>query len=162
PRAKTNTNPESSVFAFMAWLTCSLTTPLPEQYPDSQHDVLRRLDQCHAYDCHQLPRIEISLRHRRAVAADEVGGVGRWSQEHPLLPLREEKVFDRSPDIGPEQRIVPLEQGPLQAADDRLFNEDQGPPHGYKLQIRTVEPRAGARKTDAAIRNSANDVYPLG
>ena len=56
--------------------------------------------------------VEVVLRHRRAVAADEVGLLGGRALEGTAPALEAEEILDGAPELLPERLPVGLEDGP--------------------------------------------------
>jgi hypothetical protein len=69
--------------------------------------------------------VDIVLRHRRAIAADEVRLLGLRAHQRTGLPDAEEERFDRLDDALPERLIIRFEYDPLRAAVDRVLQEDE-------------------------------------
>src|SRR3954470_16329031 len=75
---------------------------------DAEDHELRRPQRGHADEAHEAPVVEVVLRHRAAVADDEVGLLRRDAEQMPELELVEQEVLDGAADIRPQLRAVRL------------------------------------------------------
>src|SRR5258706_2171752 len=71
--------------------------------------------------------VEIVLRHRRAVAMDEIRLLGFLADQRAIAPERQQEIFNGLPDIPPQPVVVGLEHRPLRALVDRVLEEDEQP-----------------------------------
>ena len=88
---------------------------------DAEDDELGRVQRRHADQADQPAVVEIVLRHRRAVAADEVGVLRLVAEQRAVLPLVEQEVGDGAAHVGPQLGAVGLEHRPLRALVDRVL-----------------------------------------
>src|SRR5262245_47863969 len=69
---------------------------------DAEDHELRRLHRRYADQADHPPVVQVVLGHRGAVAADEVGLLRLLAQQRPVLPLHQQEVLDRAPDVVPQ------------------------------------------------------------
>src|SRR5262249_26764060 len=96
---------------------------------DAEDDELCRFNGRDADDADQASVINVVLSHRRAIDFDEEGFVGFGALQRAASPDCSQKIGDRRPYARPERLVVRLEDDKLGAFVDRLFNENEQPPH---------------------------------
>src|SRR5439155_26913636 len=92
-------------------------------------DELRGPERRYADEAHEATVVEVVLRHRGAIAADEVGLVRFGPEQVARLPLVEQEVLDGAADARPQRVAVVLEHGPLRSPVDRVLQIDEVAPH---------------------------------
>src|SRR5690606_30204345 len=80
---------------------------------DAEDHELGGTQRRHAHEADQPPVVQIVLRHRRPIAADEVRLFGLGAEQPAVAELVEQEVFDRTADVRPQLRAVVLEHRPL-------------------------------------------------
>ena len=102
------------------------------------------------------------MRHRRAVALDEVRFLRFVTKQRAGLPLVEEEVLDGASDVGPERLAIRLENGPLRAFVNRAFEVDEVPAQVDVLPFGIGTDRAGAPEPEAAAFEEAKTINAFG
>src|SRR5215213_5406817 len=69
--------------------------------------------------------VAVVLRRRLAVALDVESLVRRAALERPLAEEVHHEGVEVEPDLGPQRLVVRLEDDPLRAAEQRLFEEER-------------------------------------
>src|SRR5688572_26358024 len=90
----------------------------------------------------QAPVVEIVLRHRRAIAAYEERLLGLVAEQRTHLPFVQQEVLDRAPHVGPQLIAVRLEDRPLRALVDGVFEIDE-----VAAQVHILPFRVGADRS---------------
>ena len=104
-----------------------------------------------ADDADQPAVVDIRLRHRRAVAFDEVRLFDLGSFEAAVAPDQSQKIGNRSAHPRPQIFLVRLEDHPLQAAVDRCLDENHQPAHIEVFPVGIAGDNAPAVNADAAV-----------
>src|SRR5690349_6117277 len=94
---------------------------------DSEDHELGRLDRGDADEADHAAVVEVVLRHRRPIAANEERLLGRVAEQRPVHPLDEQEVLDRVDDVRPQLRSVGLEDRVLRGPVDRVLEVDEVP-----------------------------------
>src|SRR5215472_15261281 len=130
--------------------------------PDAENHELGRLDGRHADQADQPAIVEIVLRHRAAVAEDEVRLVGSLAEQRSVAPLNLEEVLDGPGDVAPQRLVVGLEYDPLSRFIDGVLEIDEQPPHVDVEPFRIRAHRARAPDAVSPVREEAQRVDVLG
>ena len=105
--------------------------------------------------------VDVVLRHRRAIAADEVRLLRLVAEQRALLPLVEQEVVDRASYVRPQRLAVGLEHRPLRSLVDRVLEEREVAAQVHVLPLGIRAHRARAPEAVAAALEETEAVDAL-
>src|SRR3954470_23274058 len=152
----------------VAWLCASVRmrgllrdeAGAPGDLGDPKADELPWSQRCHPDLADDLARGDPLGRVRLPVTPDEERRIRGGPGQGALTPLLDEEGADRTADGGPQPLVVGLEDDPLRARDDRLFEVADQSPDGEVAPVRVGGQRAGSPHPDAAAGEFADAVDP--
>src|SRR5215210_2200472 len=135
-------------------MTVSLRRDLASQLLDLEDHEFGRLERREADDDVDDAEVDVVLRRGRLVAVDEVGLLRRLALEGALPEKVVHESADVQPDLRPQRLVVRLEDDPLGAAVEALFEVEGEATHGNVFPFRgeTVRALSSARSPDHPAR----------
>ena len=109
--------------------TCRCTRPQIKQTGYAENHELCRTHRSHSHHGDQPAVIDVVLRHRRPIAANEVGLAGGLAHERTRFPEAGQKSIDCPRHDVRESDTVELEDDPLQSALEGVLDEYQKAVH---------------------------------
>src|ERR1041385_6459280 len=130
---------------------------------DTEDHEFGRLDRCDADQADETPVVDVVLGHGGPIAFHEERFVRSGSHQSAVEPHGPEKRADGRADRAPGHFVIRLEDGPLRATIDRLFDKDKKAPHVDVLPHRIGRHRARAKDANVATVRSevANHIHAL-